>query len=117
MIKCKVILPLCLTALWMAGVAAHAQGINYGSSLNQGLELENRRYAIRLLEIQEKEVDNQTQYHKDLMACSENAECQRNALHDFLVRSAPIEAEKMDENATHQKTLLEIRKHWIAAGQ
>ena len=52
--------------------------MTYGSSKSNGLDLENRRYAVRVLDIDKIQVASQAEYDKDLLSCpSYDATCRQ----------------------------------------
>src|SRR5439155_25857638 len=118
MMKPTVFLPCCFVLL--AGMAAtYGQSMNYGSSRTNGLDLESRRHAVRVLDIDKEQVASQAEYQKELVACPQYdyATCRQAAYSKYLARTKEVEIQRIDENAAHEQNMLEIRKYWIQKGE
>ena len=87
--------------------------MNYGSSLNDGQALENRRYAVNVAKIAEERVDAQAQLQRDRISCDAgDRQCTNTAQASYLKRTKQIDLEQVDADALHQKNMIRIETHW-----
>lgn len=87
----------------------------YGSSLTDGLQRENRRYSGCLADIQKLRIDAQAQFNKTTTMCSNgDRNCYAQAQAAYGQALKKIQLLEIDAGATHQKALIDIAKHWGA---
>jgi hypothetical protein len=125
MIRATFFLRLCsLTIVLSAGAVIsygqpHNDRLNYGTSLQDALKIEDATHAAWVAYFDKEEVDARTEYqlgilrcHAAVIATDHNAPCFTAASLKLQARMGEINGERAQENGDHRKHLIDIELHY-----
>jgi len=125
MIRATFFLRLCsLTAvLFTSAVVSYGQPhdsrLDYGSSLQDALKIEDSKHATWNAYFDKEEVDARTEYQLGILRCHQtvipgdhNAPCFTAASLKLQARIIDINAERAQENGDHRKHVIDIELHY-----
>ena len=85
--------------------------LQFGSSLADGMQRENRRYSACQKDIEKLRVDTRAQFDKTVTMCDSSG-CNAQARTSLDKTMKQIQLLDIDARANHEKANLDIAKHW-----